>query len=126
MSYCALAREVLPSGRVLVRLLILLVTLAVVPVAGDVMETTVHAIEYGDLAHAPGDEHESAPCGQDEHGCTPTMHLCTCHPSAPVVPTVMAVVATPPTSAPPAQMTWMLLGSDDRGAMAPPTRPPIA
>jgi hypothetical protein len=58
----------------------LTLALAMVPGAAEIVESAVHIMTEGHLAHAApeGDHHE--PAGP-EHGCTPTFHLCGCHTS---------------------------------------------
>jgi len=111
---------------VVVRLLVLLLALAVVPAVGDMVETAVHAVEYGDLGHAASDPHEDASGDGDEHGCTPMAHLCACHASSPVAPIALALTVAPPAEARPRVLAWSSPGVQDRGPAAPPTRPPIA
>lgn len=58
----------------------LILALAMMPGAFEILENTAHLVREGHLAHvaATGDHHE--PAGP-EHGCTPTFHLCGCHAS---------------------------------------------
>lgn len=60
------------------RLLALFLALTMVPGVSEVVESAVHLVTEGHLAHtAPdGDHHE--PTGP-EHGCTPIFHFCGCH-----------------------------------------------
>ena len=50
---------------------------ALVPGLGEIFENAVHLATEGHLAHAApdGDHHESP---GPEHGCSGTMHLCSC------------------------------------------------
>ena len=58
----------------------LLLALAMMPGAAEIVESAVHLVTEGHLAHAApdGDHHE--PTGP-EHGCTPVFHFCGCHTS---------------------------------------------
>ena len=109
---------------VFVRLIALLLTVAMWPGLSELVELTVHAAEHGDVAHGDDDEHENAPLGEDEHGCSGTFHLCPCHqPTPAVATTAIAVIQMSAASdmnthlAPPFQVGL--------GLSAPPTRPPI-
>lgn len=109
---------------VFVRLIALLLVVALWPGASELIEQTVHAVEHGDLAHDSGDEHDSTPLGQDEHGCSGTLHLCQCHQPAPVITASGAVVV----ASVDAEQATVVLAPVARigvGVTAPPTRPPI-
>ncbi len=56
----------------------LVLALAMMPGAVELMENAAHLATEGHLAHAAadGDRHEPA---DPEHGCTSTFHLCGCH-----------------------------------------------
>ncbi len=106
------------------RFLALLLVLAILPVTGEAIEFVVHWAEHGDVAHATSDDHESAPLGSDEHGCSGLFHMCACHNVQATAPHQLVVTASVSTdtrvdaSSPPQQ--------DGRGAPAPSIRPPIA
>lgn len=58
----------------------LVLALAMVPGAFEVMENAAHLVSEGHLAHAAanGDQHEPT---DPEHGCTSVFHFCGCHAS---------------------------------------------
>jgi hypothetical protein len=62
------------------KLCALFLALALVPGAVEILESAVHLVREGHLAHAApdGDHHDP---GGPEHGCTPISHLCGCHAS---------------------------------------------
>lgn len=94
------------------------------PAVGELVEMTVHAVEHGDIAHEEGDEHDSAPLGEDEHGCSGTFHLCPCHSPTPAMAFPDAIVlATSSTTDTSFQLTPAY--QVGVGLTAPPTRPPI-
>ena len=108
----------------LVRLIALLLTVAMWPGLSELVELTVHAAEHGDVAHAGDDEHEGAPLGEDEHGCSGTFHLCPCHHSPPAVAALAAVVLD---AAARTELSASIAPPNQpgMGIAAPPTRPPI-
>lgn len=61
-------------------LLAFCLALALMPGVLEVVENASHLLTQGHLAHAAehGDHHDS---GGPEHGCTPSLHLCSCHAS---------------------------------------------
>lgn len=87
------------------RICALFLAFAMVPGAAEMVESAVHLVTEGHVAHAApdGDDHEHA---GPEHGCTPVFHLCGCHVNlsflspkiAPAVPlrTSLAVEASRP------------------------------
>jgi len=106
------------------RLLAIILVLALWPALGELIELAAHAVEHGDLAHADDDEHDAAPLGEDEHGCSGSFHLCPCHHPSPVVnSTVAAAVESEATSALSAHLAPAI--EVGVGLAAPPTRPPI-
>jgi len=66
----------------LLRALAFVLAFLLTPGSSEVVESTVHLVANGHLAHAVDDE-EHAPHG-DEHGCTGVMHSCACHAGAAV------------------------------------------
>lgn len=104
------------------RLLAIALLVAATPEAAEVAEAVVHFASYGDWVHSNDGKHQ--PIGQDEHGCTPSLHLCLCHAGAPVsvqsgsdrLPEALAPGRVPPR--PPAY--WL-----GRLADPPPLPPPI-
>jgi len=58
------------------RTLALLLAFLLTPGSSAMVESAVHLVADGHLAHALDDE-EHAP--EAEHGCTPVMHTCACH-----------------------------------------------
>lgn len=88
----------------------LILALALMPGTAEILESAVHLVTEGHLAHAApdGDHHE--PAGP-EHGCTPVFHFCGCHASLSflgpqIIPAVtlhasLAVEASKPVAPPP-------------------------
>jgi hypothetical protein len=109
------------------RLVVLLLLLAMVPALGEIVELVAHAAVHGDVAHAVAtdDDHDEAPIGTDEHGCSPVMHFCGCHASTPLIAQESGIVPD-------------VRGNVERAGIplpracagiempTPPTRPPIA
>lgn len=58
----------------------LILTLAMLPGAVEIMENAAHLVAEGHLAHASADGDRHDPAGP-EHGCTPILHICGCHAS---------------------------------------------
>jgi hypothetical protein len=65
-----------PESRMRRAALAILLIFALTPFASELGEWAMHFVVHGDFAHASG-HRETTP--QDEHGCTPLMHLCGCH-----------------------------------------------
>lgn len=107
---------------VFVRLIALLLVVALWPGAGELIEQTVHVVQYGDLPH--DDDHGATPLGQDEHGCSGTLHLCQCHQPAPII-TSGAVVSIARIDAKRPSVVLAPVVRAGVGMTAPPTRPPI-
>jgi len=65
---------------------------AVAPGLGELLENSVHLAQEGHLAHAApdGDQHDGS---GPEHGCTGTVHLCSCCASLSFLPTQAAAQA---------------------------------
>jgi hypothetical protein len=74
----------------------------------EALENGAHLLREGHLAHAEATEDHHDPAS-DEHGCTPTLHLCGCHASL--------AFLVPHAAPPPA------LGSQDSRAMVEPKSP---
>ena len=116
----------------MVRALVLLITLAFVPAFGEVVETVVHAVEYGDAIHGRADHadgrdhHGATPLGADEHGCSPLLHLCGCHTPAPATTATARLAPPGGHSGSTAVASPPPLARAGVGDLAPPTRPPIA
>ncbi|MGN6106015.1 MAG: hypothetical protein ACTHU0_12985 [Kofleriaceae bacterium] len=106
------------------RILALLLALSIVPSAMELVELVVHWAEHGDLAHAERDRHDTAPLGADEHGCSGTFHLCSCHTVNAVPPALAPVVNR--TDCDGRSTSTVALDRAGEGAPAPPIRPPIA
>jgi len=107
------------------RLIAVLLVLGMMPAGGEIGELVVHYVEHGDLAHDAADDHEEAPLGEKEHGCSGTFHLCsTSHPApAPFGATVTTVAGGADLSSSldlPAPTS-----RDGQDAPAPLNRPPI-
>jgi hypothetical protein len=109
---------------VLKKLLAVVLLIVVTPAAAEVAEAVAHLASHGDYVHSNDGHHP--PLGQDEHGCTPSLHFCLCHTGVPAtirsmssdgLPVDMALART---SAPSA--------ADRLGRLAdpPPLPPPIA
>ncbi|MCP3960121.1 MAG: hypothetical protein GY719_19930 [bacterium] len=58
----------------------LVLCLAMMPGAIELVENAAHLVNEGHLAHAAGDGDRHEPAGP-EHGCTPIFHFCGCHAS---------------------------------------------
>lgn len=95
------------------RLLVLVLVLAMVPGAAELVESAFHLLTEGHLAHAApdGDHHE--PTGP-EHGCTPTFHFCGCHANLsllgpqtpPAIPLRASLVDEAPRPSAPSPSFW--------------------
>ena len=105
-----------------ISLVALVLVVALWPGAGELIEQTVHVVQYGDLPH--DDDHGATPLGQDEHGCSGTLHLCQCHQPAPVI-TAGAAVAIARLDAKRPTVALEPVVRVGVGMTAPPTRPPI-
>lgn len=91
------------------------------PGTWELAENVVHLICDGHLAHAAGAEHSHSKPG-DEHGCSGTLHFCSCHVSPHGLIAFRAMLA--PTLMPrfgklPSPVTEIL-----PGYVHPPDRPP--
>lgn len=107
------------------RVVALVLVLALWPALGETVETVVHFASHGDLAHERGDDHDDAPLGQDEHGCSGTFHLCASgQPPALSGPRAIATVEVPRSIVAPAMLAP--LDGGGCGAPLPALRPPIA
>jgi hypothetical protein len=62
------------------RLLVLGLVWLLTPGLAEATENLWHLATEGHSAHAPGAEDDHAPVG-DEHGCSGTFHVCSCHAS---------------------------------------------
>ena len=105
------------------RLLAIAVLIVVTPSAAEVAEAVVHLASHGDYVHAHDGGHQ--PIGQDEHGCTPSLHFCLCHAASPATVLTSSSSASAelvPVEAP-ARPASEWLG---RLADPPPLPPPIA
>lgn len=107
------------------RILALLLVLAVIPSGMELVELAVHIAKYGDVAHADQHDKSKSPLGSDEHGCSGTFHICSCHQ---VVTATTPLTATVDCVRAPAQSLAIVFPLDRTGeaAQAPPVRPPIA
>lgn len=107
------------------RILALLLVLAVIPSGMELVELAVHIVRYGDVAHADKHDKSTKPIGSDEHGCSGTFHVCSCHQvvsaTTPLATTVVCLRA-------PVESLAIIFPLDRTGeaAQAPPVRPPIA
>jgi len=111
------------KGQVLKRLLAVVLLIVVTPAVAEVAEAVAHLATHGDYVHSNDGHHQ--PMGQDEHGCTPSLHFCVCCAGTPAtirstpdgLPVDMALARN---SAPSA--------ADRLGRLAdpPPLPPPIA
>jgi hypothetical protein len=68
---------------------------AILPGSGELLENAVHLATRGHLAHATpdGDTHGPSPA---EHGCSGTLHLCSCCPSAAFALSTALALRRPP------------------------------
>ena len=104
------------------KVLAIAVLIVVTPSATEIAEAVVHLASHGDYVHAHDGEHQ--PVGQDEHGCTPSLHFCVCCTGAPatlVSSSSRAAVDLVPVEAPVRRASGWL----GRLADPPPLPPPI-
>lgn len=104
----------------------LLLVLALVPGAMELVELAVHFALYGDVADQDHDEHGGVPLGVAEHGCTGTMHVGACHGglhSVMSAPVALSVVVRSPERL---RITPDPDSLHSLTASAPELRPPIA
>jgi hypothetical protein len=66
---------------VLNRLLAIVMLVVATPAVTEVAEAVAHLASHGDYVHSNDGHHQ--PMGQDEHGCTPSLHFCRCCAGAP-------------------------------------------
>jgi len=78
------------TRRVMKLLLVVCLIWALTPGLAPAVENLWHLVATGHTAHALDQGSDHAPLG-DEHGCTGTFHLCTCHhtPVSELVPMVV-------------------------------------
>lgn len=62
------------------KLCALVLALAMVPGAFELVENVLHVVSEGHLAHAVSHDDEHEPSGP-EHGCSLVFHFCGCHAS---------------------------------------------
>lgn len=89
------------------------------PISSEVAEMVAHLARHGDLVHLhQGD----TPGSDEEHGCSPIFHACSCHPN--VVFTLASGQKLPPpvSSVVPSAV---LTPRGGREREPPPIRPPI-
>jgi hypothetical protein len=104
-------------------LLVTWLALGLAPGFGEVVESAVHYVTAGHLAHSDADHGDLADQG-DEHGCGTTEHRCSCCVSQAVAPppvTTVLGLATGMSGLPPTGASLSSLHDP-----APPYRPPIA
>lgn len=121
MPVTARAGNAMVPRLVFPRVIAILLALSLLP-SVEIVEAAVHLVVHGDAAHGGG--HDDSGLGQDEHGCSGTFHVCSCHTGS-VLPHAFAVEL----SSIPATSSAPVLGpveSIGRGTTAPPIRPPIA
>ncbi len=116
--------------RILRQILVIALMLSLFPGVVELLENAEHLLHDGHLPHSS--QHELARSSEaphrdleDEHGCTPLAHHCSCHSSAPVV----IGHARPRIAARPALTPRLVFGAPlapPSRANAPPTPPPIA
>lgn len=70
----------------------LVLVLAMMPGAFEVLENATHLVTVGHLAHAAADGDQHAP-SDVEHGCTPIFHSCACHSGLVFLAVAMAPTA---------------------------------
>lgn len=91
-----------------------------IPFVGEAVEMVVHRAVEGHWAHSA--EHEDERFGVDEHGCSPTSHICHCCPSQAAVDDERLVASSPLTPVSPA----MAPDAVPDVWLEPPFRPPIS
>lgn len=79
------------------RLLVLGIVGSMTPGLSEAGENLWHLLRTGHTAHAQAEGSDHAPEG-DEHGCTGTFHLCSCHHSSPSTLTVATVAYALPST----------------------------
>lgn len=90
----------------------------------ELVELAVHVLRYGDVAHADAHDEDQSPLGADEHGCSGTFHLCSCHHgAAATTPSTVVSLHTFDSS----RLVAIFAPLDRTGEVseAPPIRPPI-
>jgi hypothetical protein len=109
---------------VLKRFFAIALLFTVTPAPAEVTEAIAHLASHGDYVHANDGHHP--PMGQDEHGCTPSLHFCLCHTGAPATIRSMSSDGAPIDMAP--ARTSAPRAADRLGRLAdpPPLPPPIA
>ncbi len=76
------------------RLVALLIAFVLMPGAAEVVENAAHIVSDGHTAHAV-DDADHAPRGE-EHGCSGTLHVCSCHASPSFILGNVAFALGPP------------------------------
>jgi hypothetical protein len=69
------------KGQVLKKVLAIVLLVVVTPAVAEVAEAVAHLASHGDYVHSKDGQHR--PMGQDEHGCTPSLHFCHCCAGSP-------------------------------------------
>jgi len=65
------------------RLAALVLLYGFMPGTGLLFENVDHLVQYGHWTHsAVCSQHPEDAPDHDEHGCTPTFHVCSCHPAS--------------------------------------------
>ena len=107
------------------KLIAIVLLLSLWPSGAEICEMIVHRVEYGDQVHAAADRHGTTPIGTGEHGCSGTLHFCSCCAGPPLAIARTVVMLHPDRHAilVPVLATGAKPESD---APAPELRPPIA
>ncbi|OFX21384.1 MAG: hypothetical protein A2V77_07935 [Anaeromyxobacter sp. RBG_16_69_14] len=106
------------------KLLAVVLLIVVTPAVAEVAEAVAHLASHGDHVHANDGHHP--PMGNDEHGCTPSLHFCLCCAGAPATIRNMSSDGVPVDTA--LARTSAPRAADRLGRLAdpPPLPPPIA
>lgn len=75
----------MPNRRLFARLLALVLVLALTPGLVEAVENVWHLAQNGHSAHATGESSDHQPT-DEEHGCSGTFHMCSCHHASSTMP----------------------------------------
>lgn len=74
------------------RCLVLVLTVMLIPGLVEGVENLWHLAEEGHAAHATSEGVDHDRSDDDEHGCTGTFHLCSCHHASSTLPIAPATL----------------------------------
>ena len=104
------------------RVLAIVLVIALGPSTSELVESAVHLVQHGDLAH--GADH---PGGEsDEHGCSALFHTCGCCHTGPTAVASRSRAGSAPSAPPSLALMIDIPRVFGRGNEPPPHRPPIA